>query len=233
MIICRILLPFMSFLRYYSCPLNNAGVSGANHSTVNQKSACNFLDRLWLLMMPKTVSPVVLDPWIPETQTLLATRSDHLSVSLVWAACARGLWWGHRSRMWAEHTHWHEQVRGKVQNGACQSLHPWRESQQVPAPPMHTWRLALNALHRCNSAFQTAAFMLDPGVNESACEPFKSGISISYSPMVLLDICLLVFKIRCFGSSSLKDWGGWCGDKPSLLRKKLCICENSPSCGLL
>ena len=67
-------------------------------------------------------------------------------------------------------------------------------------------------------SFHTVAFTLGPQLSEFTCEPFKSRISILYSPVVLLDISPVVFRARHFGtplsSAGLKGWGAWGGHKP-------------------
>lgn len=58
--------------------------------------------------------------------------------------------------------------------------------------------------------FQIVAFAVGPKVNISAHEPFKSGISVPYGPMVLPDIALLVRKPdiwrACLSDAGSKVW---------------------------
>lgn len=88
-------------------------------------------------------------------------------------------------------------------------------------------------------AFQGAAFVLGPRVSGSACKPFKSGIFISHSPMVLLgsSISPIDFQSQTFWRliSSMKVSGTGClvwDANSSLPREKLHICDLPPDCGL-
>ena len=75
-------------------------------------------------------------------------------------------------------------------------------------------------------------FVLYGQVGESACKPIKSGISIPYSPLVLLDISTVDLQSQMFWGliSSMQVQRVRVpdiGHKSLLLRKKLCICEIS------
>ena len=61
----------------------------------------------------------------------------------------------------------------------------------------------MNLIHVWPSAFQTAAFLLDAELSQSACEPFKGGNSIPYSPMILLDISPIGFQSQMFWGLSI------------------------------
>jgi len=85
--------------------------------------------------------------------------------------------------------------------------------------------------------FQTVAFMLYGQVGEAACKPFHNGISIPYTPLVLLDISTVDLQSQMFWGliSSMQVQRVRVpdiGHKSLLLRKKLCICEISLTVGL-
>ena len=84
---------------------------------------------------------------------------------------------------------------------------------------------------------QTVVFVLYGQVGESACKPIKSGISIPYSPLVLLDISPVDLQSQMFWGliSSMQVQRVRVpdiGHKSLLLRKKLGICEISLTVGL-
>lgn len=56
----------------------------------------------------------------------------------------------------------------------------------------------MDLLHKQSSQFQTAASALGPRGSESVCEPFKSGSSVLYSPLGLLDVSLIGFQSEMF-----------------------------------
>lgn len=66
-------------------------------------------------------------------------------------------------------------------------------------------------------SFQTAVFVLDPRASEPAHKPFKSIISVPYSPMVPLDMSCWFSKPdvlgACLSSAGSKGWGTWCQAK--------------------
>ena len=53
----------------------------------------------------------------------------------------------------------------------------------------------LRRLARVPGTFQSAASVLESRVGKCVCAPFKSRVLVSYSPLALLVIVLLVFKI--------------------------------------
>ena len=74
-------------------------------------------------------------------------------------------------------------------------------------------------------------------MGEPACKPFKSGISIPYTPLILLDISpgglskpdvLGLISSTQVPRVQVPDTG----HKLLLLRKKLCVCEISLTVGL-
>ena len=78
--------------------------------------------------------------------------------------------------------------------------------------------------------FQTVGFMLYGQVGEAACKPFHNGISVPYTPLVLLNISPVgLSKPDVLGLISPMQVPGVrvpdIGHKFLLLRKKLCICE--------
>lgn len=96
----------------------------------------------------------------------------------------------------------------------------------------------MSLLHIGLDTFQTVAFSLAPGVRESTCKLFKSGISILYTDVVLLDINPIGFQSQTFRDSSL-----WCRSQglgcllydtePSFLRENICTCDIASDCGSL
>ena len=85
--------------------------------------------------------------------------------------------------------------------------------------------------------FQTVGFMLYGQMGEAACKPFHNGISVPYTPLVLLNISPVgLSKPDVLGLISPMQVPGVrvpdIGHKFLLLRKKLCICEISLTVGL-
>ena len=80
--------------------------------------------------------------------------------------------------------------------------------------------------------FQTAAFVMGPGVSESAGEPFKDGNS---GTMILLHISPIGFQSQMFwGFVSLVQVPRVelpdLYHRPLNFRKKLCVCKIFPDC---
>ena len=69
---------------------------------------------------------------------------------------------------------------GAPQNGCCQYLYPQGELQLPPASPGASPR---SAGRSDPEFFQTTVSALGPTVREIVCAPFKSGVSISHSPL--------------------------------------------------
>ena len=100
------------------------------------------------------------------------------------------------------------------QNGTCQC---WcqlsrRRFQKWPPPVSHYPRASQlppvslggspRALSESDSgAFQTTASALGLGVCEIFCTPFKSGVSVFYSPLALPNICPAGFQSLTSGAS--------------------------------
>lgn len=76
-----------------------------------------------------------------------------------------------------------------------------------PCPPRDALRLAVEWLsHIIYSCYQTAAFALVPGTNESACEFLKSKISVSHNSLDTL--CPIGFQSQLFLEMSLLSCAG-------------------------
>ena len=76
-------------------------------------------------------------------------------------------------------------IESDCENGTCQHLLLQRESQQV-CPSGRFFKMSKQIYFIYDlGAFKTAAAVLDLKVSESAFEPFRSRICISYSPMGL------------------------------------------------
>ena len=112
-----------------------------------------------------------------------------------------------------------------------------RESPNSPCPSDGCFKIGKWIFFTYSlGAFQTASFVVGPRVSESIDEPFKSRILVPYSPLGLLNINPVGFQTIHFGGLSLQCWsqGLGClmwGTNPSLLRKKLHICEILPDYG--
>lgn len=80
-------------------------------------------------------------------------------------------------------------------------------------------------------AFQTHALVLGPGVSESICESFKSGLFVSYISIIFLDTIPIVSQSQIFWGSTVLCliWN----KNPSHLRKKNCAFEIPSECGYL
>lgn len=89
----------------------------------------------------------------------------------------------------------------------------------------------------CNPGFSTAASVPVLGVSKIVCVPFKSGVSVSYCPLALLDKSPVVSKATYYGGSSFLQilWAVEfnVGHRPFVLQEGLCGCDTPPTCGLL
>ena len=86
------------------------------------------------------------------------------------------------------------------QNGCCQCLCPQDELQLPPASPGDSPR---SAGRSDPGSFQITA-ALHPGVCEILCEPFKSGVSISHSPLSLPKV--IPTGLQSQTSGGLSSW---------------------------
>lgn len=88
----------------------------------------------------------------------------------------------------------------------------------------------MNSIHVWSRHFSNCGFYVVWPVGEAACKPFHNGISVPYTPLVLLnispvglskpDVLRLISPMQVPGVQ-VPD----IGHKFLLLRKKLCICE--------
>ena len=118
-------------------------------------------------------------------------------------------------------------------NGCLQCLCPHGESQMPPNPPRGSPRSA------CGSdpgSFQITASALGSGVCAILCVPFKSGVSVSHSPLALPEVNPTGLKAKRSGGSSswcrtLGLWSPMWGSDPSLLGENLRNYNYPPVCG--
>ena len=80
-----------------------------------------------------------------------------------------------------------------------------------PTPPIDAFRFTNDSFTYSLGTFQTAVISLDLRVNETACEPFTRGDSVSYSTLGPLDVSFIgFFKPSILGSHiSGVDPRGW------------------------
>ena len=119
-------------------------------------------------------------------------------------------------------------------NGCHQCLSPQRESQLSPASPAGSPR---SASRSDPDAFQTAASVLGLKVSEVLCVPFKSGVSVFYSPLALPNISPTGFQSQIFGGLVFSVQDPQAGDPDAGLRllapwENLHGCDFPPTCRL-
>ena len=86
-------------------------------------------------------------------------------------------------------------VEQDPQNSCCQCLHPQGESQLPPAFLGDSLRSASGS---DPGVFQITASILELGACEVLHMPFKSGVSVSYSPLAFLNTRLAYFQSQMF-----------------------------------
>ena len=125
-------------------------------------------------------------------------------------------------------------VEGVLKNGCHQCLWPQGEPQLPPASLGGSPRSVGKS---DPGSFWITACALGLRACEILCASFKSGVSISHSPLALLKVRPAAFKAKCSGGLSC-----WCrtpglgspmwSSDHSLLGKNLCNCNYLPICGL-
>ena len=71
---------------------------------------------------------------------------------------------------------------------------------QLPPPLQETLQHQQPGLAQC--LMRSLLFALGPGANETLCAPSRSGVSVSFSPVEVLDQTSLAFKARFSGDFS-------------------------------
>lgn len=78
----------------------------------------------------------------------------------------------------------------------CQHFHSQRKLLQIPACLAHALKFVNKSPFIYNpGAFQSAIFVLGLGPSDMACWLFKSGVSVFYSPLALLELSPTDFEI--------------------------------------
>lgn len=88
--------------------------------------------------------------------------------------------------------------KNRKENGTHQHFCLQRNFQQIPAPSTQPNISRCISFMYDSNAFRTATPVLGLRGSEFVCEPFKSEVSVSYSPMALSHVGLTVFQSHWF-----------------------------------
>lgn len=125
-------------------------------------------------------------------------------------------------------------VRNRKENGTHQHFCLQRNFQQIPAPSTQPNVSRCISFMYDSDAFWTATPVLGLRGNEFVCEPFKSEVSVSYSPLTLPNVSPTVFQSQwLWGFSFLVHvpctGGPKVGLRPHTLQGVLCGCDTPPA----
>lgn len=127
---------------------------------------------------------------------------------------------------------------GKLKNDTHWCLHPWRASKQISVSPANALRLINWSPHMVQAPFKLLLLCWVPGQVGLCASPFKSEFSISYSPMVLLEVNPIGFQDQTLWDLISLVQFPTVGrperrHKPSLLRDELQTIRSPPNYGSL